>query len=67
MTGTAVLTVPADAHELTTICCHCHRVQTADGQWEPRFVPKGELVSHGICRECFAEFYPGVPLPKPNR
>ena len=67
MTGTALLTAPTDTDELTTICCHCRRVRIDEGRWELRYLPKDRLVSHGICPECFARYYPGVPTPKPVR
>ncbi len=66
MTGTDVL-IRSSREDLLTVCCHCHRVRDTDGEWEVRFVPESELVSHGICRSCFVEFYPKIPLPKDSR
>ena len=66
MIGTAI-PVAADARELTTICCHCRQVRTPEGRWELRYLPKDQLLSHGICPECFARFYPGIAAAKPSR
>lgn len=58
MTATDFLTGLADGQSLRCVCCHCHRVRNSDGEWEVQFVPQSEPVSHGICRDCFFEFYP---------
>lgn len=63
MTGTNVLIPAASSHEFLTVCCHCHRVREVGGEWEVRYVPESDPVSHGICRACFAEYYPTVRLP----
>lgn len=63
MTGTAVLSRSSADHGLVSVCCHCQRVRGHSGEWEFQFVPDDRLVSHGICRECYREFYPGYPLP----
>jgi hypothetical protein len=65
MTGTDVLDFISAGGDIVTVCCHCSRVRTTEGRWEVRELPSGRSASHGICRDCFAEFYPDVPIP-PN-
>jgi hypothetical protein len=64
MSGSAVLSSPCADEELVCVCCHCRRVRTETGDWEPRYVSESDEVSHGICRECYGRFYPGRRLPR---
>jgi hypothetical protein len=64
MSGTAVLNATSASAELVCVCCHCHRVRTESGEWEARYVAESDDLSHGICRECYREFYPGYRLPR---
>ncbi|HSQ55948.1 MAG TPA: hypothetical protein VLM40_09380 [Gemmata sp.] len=63
MTGTAVLAVPPIGTELVTMCCYCRRIQKTQGCWVEDTIPASQLVSHGICRDCFAVLYPDIPIP----
>jgi hypothetical protein len=67
MNGTAILETPPVGEQLVTVCCHCRRVRFPGGQWETRFLPDQELVSHGICASCFREFYPTIRMPDERR
>jgi hypothetical protein len=67
MTGTALLIPATGTDELTTICCHCRRLRTAEGKWEMRYLPKDQLASHGICPECFVRYYPDVAPARATR
>jgi PAS domain S-box-containing protein len=47
---------------LLPICSRCHRIRTADGEWEPMetYMQEHAAVefSHGICPDCAREIYP---------
>jgi len=50
--------------ELPTLCCACHRMQTAKGKWSRSAVrasdyPQVEF-SHGICARCMKKIYPDL-------
>ena len=64
MSGTMLLDSAAVDQELVCVCCHCQRVRTETGEWEPQYVSESDEVSHGICRECYGRFYPGCRLPR---
>ena len=38
-------------------CMFCNRVRVAPEKWEHKEIPKGSLVSHGICEACYLEKY----------
>jgi hypothetical protein len=63
MTSIAVRIDRTNTQSYVCVCCLCHRVKAPSGEWEPRFLPDDELVSHGICRSCFVRNYPEIPVP----
>ena len=38
-------------------CMFCDKLRVAPERWEVKEIPKGSLVSHGICEACYLEKY----------
>jgi len=61
---------------IVRVCCHCKKINTASGKWQPEkecTIPPGTSFSHGLCLECCEKLYgrfacPSSHLPsRPNR
>jgi hypothetical protein len=58
MLSAAVPTPSTDRQTLVSVCCHCHRVKSRAGGWDDHPLPDAARVSHGICPDCIAAYYP---------